>query len=87
MCSVSDVKIGPYCAPSILITFINMVLFKENTAPQGCDAYMYGGQVCESVIVPVNAKIIMAVVPQKQWCVALRNMGDMDGVNLPPFVV
>jgi hypothetical protein len=44
-CSFSDEKTGPYCAPSILITFINMVLFKENTAPTQCDAYMYGGQV------------------------------------------
>merc|ERR1712241_815468 len=32
------------CAPSILITFINMVLFKENEAETGCEAYMYGGQ-------------------------------------------
>ena len=32
------------CAPSILITFINMVLFKENEAEPGCEAYMYGGQ-------------------------------------------
>lgn len=44
-CSFSDEKTGPYCAPSILITFINMVLFKENTAPLQCDQYMYGGQV------------------------------------------
>lgn len=32
------------CAPSILITFINMVLFKDNKAEEGCDAYMYAGQ-------------------------------------------
>merc|ERR1719210_1424720 len=32
------------CAPSILITFINMVLFKENEAEDGCDPYMYAGQ-------------------------------------------
>ena len=40
-----DVKTSPYCAPSILITFINMVLFKKNEAPAVCDKYMYGGQV------------------------------------------
>jgi len=39
-----DEKTGPYCAPSILITFINMVLFKENTAPPQCNAYMFAGQ-------------------------------------------
>lgn len=32
------------CAPSILITFINMVLFKSNEAEPGCSGYMYGGQ-------------------------------------------
>lgn len=35
---------GPFCAPSVLITFINMMLFKENTAPEGCDPYMFPNQ-------------------------------------------
>lgn len=39
---------GAHCAPSILITFINMVLFKSSYPPNGevpdCDPYMYGGQ-------------------------------------------
>jgi V-type H+-transporting ATPase subunit a len=33
------------CAPSVLISFINMVLFKTNDEPNpGCDPYMYWGQ-------------------------------------------
>jgi V-type H+-transporting ATPase subunit a len=32
------------CAPSILITFINMVLFRGSEAEKDCDAFMYGGQ-------------------------------------------
>lgn len=33
------------CAPSILITFINMVLFKAPNEPlEGCSPYMYAGQ-------------------------------------------
>ncbi|KAK3919670.1 V-type proton ATPase 116 kDa subunit a1 [Frankliniella fusca] len=36
--------LGPTCAPSILITFINMVLFKPADKVAGCDPYMYGGQ-------------------------------------------
>ena len=33
------------CAPSILITFINMVLFKDNEFEEACQTgYMYGGQ-------------------------------------------
>lgn len=35
---------GPGCAPSVLITFINMVLFKPATKVGNCDPYMYGGQ-------------------------------------------
>ena len=37
---------GPYCAPSILITFINMVLFKKaDKAPGDCKVNMfYSGQ-------------------------------------------
>ncbi|XP_049797993.1 V-type proton ATPase 116 kDa subunit a 1 isoform X1 [Schistocerca nitens] len=35
---------GPACAPSILITFINMVLFKGSVPPKGCDEFMYSGQ-------------------------------------------
>ncbi|CAD0197148.1 unnamed protein product [Chrysodeixis includens] len=40
------VKTSAYCAPSILITFINMMLFKhdENTRPV-CDPVMYAGQM------------------------------------------
>ncbi|KAL0832478.1 hypothetical protein ABMA28_000703 [Loxostege sticticalis] len=40
------VRTSAYCAPSILITFINMMLFKtdENTRPV-CDDTMYAGQI------------------------------------------
>lgn len=40
----TDPTHGPFCAPSVLITFINMVLFKPGTAPKGCSPWMYGGQ-------------------------------------------
>jgi len=32
------------CAPSILITFINMVLFRGNESEANCDPYLYAGQ-------------------------------------------
>ncbi|XP_077295638.1 V-type ATPase subunit a family protein Vha100-1 isoform X2 [Arctopsyche grandis] len=38
------VKVSPYCAPSILITFINMVLMKATPDRPHCDVYMYAGQ-------------------------------------------
>lgn len=41
------VALTPGCAPSILITFIGMVLFKYDNYDKhdGCDPYMFGGQV------------------------------------------
>ncbi|XP_065211529.1 V-type proton ATPase 116 kDa subunit a 1-like isoform X2 [Planococcus citri] len=43
---IEDFKSGPGCAPSILITFINMVLFKYNVTPlPNCGSvYMFGIQ-------------------------------------------
>lgn len=43
----ADWQYGTSCAPSILITFINMVLMKpqpDNLKPTDCDPFMYGGQ-------------------------------------------
>jgi V-type H+-transporting ATPase subunit a len=43
---LSAEALTPGCAPSILITFIGMVLFKYDTvALDGCENYMYPGQV------------------------------------------
>ncbi|XP_034942941.1 V-type proton ATPase 116 kDa subunit a isoform X2 [Chelonus insularis] len=49
--AVNEEKYGPHCAPSILITFINMVLFKspnevdsENAKNDPCSEFMFAGQ-------------------------------------------
>ncbi|KAL0133301.1 hypothetical protein PUN28_000806 [Cardiocondyla obscurior] len=34
----------PGCAPSVLITFINMMLFKNAVVPKDCSQYMFEGQ-------------------------------------------
>ncbi|KAJ8727317.1 hypothetical protein PYW07_001436 [Mythimna separata] len=39
------VKTSAYCAPSILITFINMMLFKTDPPRPPCDDVMYAGQM------------------------------------------
>lgn len=39
------VKTSAYCAPSILITFINMMLFKHDNPRPPCDDAMYAGQM------------------------------------------
>jgi V-type H+-transporting ATPase subunit a len=35
---------SPGCAPSVLVYFINMMLFNKNKALDGCQPYMYPGQ-------------------------------------------
>ncbi|KAG7211594.1 hypothetical protein KM043_010850 [Ampulex compressa] len=42
--SSPDKVYGPTCAPSVLITFINMMLFGKNEVPQGCSEFMFSGQ-------------------------------------------
>ncbi|XP_044727031.1 V-type proton ATPase 116 kDa subunit a1 isoform X2 [Chrysoperla carnea] len=39
-----DYTLTPTCAPSVLIIFINMLLFKNSDPPPGCDRFMYEGQ-------------------------------------------
>ncbi|XP_025270283.1 V-type proton ATPase 116 kDa subunit a [Camponotus floridanus] len=42
--SSDDIGRRPGCAPSVLITFINMMLFKNAIVPEGCSQYMFEGQ-------------------------------------------
>ncbi len=58
--NAEDPEAFPYserCAPSILITFINMVLFSTIQPEKGCETvYMYGGQYgiqCILVVISV----------------------------------
>ncbi|XP_031834864.1 V-type ATPase subunit a family protein Vha100-2 [Nomia melanderi] len=39
-----DLTYTPTCAPSVLITFINMILQSEAVMPPGCSQYMFPGQ-------------------------------------------
>ena len=39
-----DFNLSERCAPSILITFINMVLFRGSESEPNCDGSIYGGQ-------------------------------------------
>jgi V-type H+-transporting ATPase subunit a len=40
----SEAPFSPGCAPSVLVYFINMMLFGKEKPADGCDAYMYPGQ-------------------------------------------
>nr|CAD7571407.1 unnamed protein product [Timema californicum] len=40
----NEIKYGPTCAPSILILFINMMLFKSSEVAEYCDEFMFSWQ-------------------------------------------
>lgn len=53
---VDEIGYSPQCAPSILITFINMVLFKSSNFSADCKTpYMYAGQKGIQLILVVCA--------------------------------
>ncbi|XP_044259991.1 V-type proton ATPase 116 kDa subunit a1 isoform X2 [Tribolium madens] len=55
------IKYSPRCAPSILITFINMVLNKETIVDSECDATMYAGQI------PIQKLLFVCAVICVPW--------------------
>ncbi|XP_011875110.1 PREDICTED: V-type proton ATPase 116 kDa subunit a isoform 1 isoform X2 [Vollenhovia emeryi] len=80
---------GPGCAPSVLITFINMVLFKPAVKIGKCDPYMYGGQdgfqhflvVVALLCVPwmLLAKPVLMIRNRRKQHYQLNNHGAENG--------
>ncbi|CAL1678382.1 unnamed protein product [Lasius platythorax] len=85
----NDLVEGPGCAPSVLITFINMVLFKPAAKVGQCEPYMYGGQgglqkflvVVALLCVPwmLLAKPILMMRNRKKQHYQLNNHGAENG--------
>lgn len=78
---LSVVFSDPYsetCAPSILITFINMVLCKKpNTPPEGCDNYMFPGQpFFESVFLLIALASVPVMLFAKPYLVLKERKND-----------
>ncbi|XP_076173159.1 V-type ATPase subunit a family protein Vha100-1 isoform X1 [Ptiloglossa arizonensis] len=86
----NDPEHGPFCAPSVLITFINMVLFKTASAPVECvSPWMYAGQEGLQVLLVIIAvlcipwmllgKPIMIMYNRKKQHYQLNNHGTENG--------
>ncbi|XP_029675276.1 V-type proton ATPase 116 kDa subunit a isoform X1 [Formica exsecta] len=85
----NDLIEGPGCAPSVLITFINMVLFKPAAKVGLCEPYMYGGQgglqkflvIVALLCVPwmLLAKPILLMRNRKKQHYQLNNHGAENG--------
>ncbi|XP_014235202.1 V-type proton ATPase 116 kDa subunit a isoform X7 [Trichogramma pretiosum] len=85
-----------FCAPSVLITFINMVLFKTSAEIKPCSPYMYAGQggfenllvICAVLCIPwmLLAKPILLMQERKRKHIQLQHgteNGDIDGAVQP----
>ncbi|XP_058795472.1 V-type proton ATPase 116 kDa subunit a 1 isoform X2 [Phymastichus coffea] len=90
----TDPKTSPYCAPSVLLSFINMVLFKpaverKYDATGYCDSGMYGGEsgfekflvILAVLCIPwmLLAKPIMIMQERKKKHVQLNTHGTENG--------
>lgn len=58
----ADIKRSPGCAPSVLITFINMMLFKNAVVPDGCSQYMFDGQDILQLILLIGAVLCIPLM-------------------------
>lgn len=84
-----DEQHGPYCAPSVLITFINMVLFNKSVRREPCEENMYAGQqglqkflvVIALLCIPwmLFAKPFMMMQERKKQHYQLNNHGTENG--------
>jgi len=95
----NELKYGPYCAPSVLILFINMMLFKNTEPPNGCQEFMFEGQkelqmafvFVALLCIPVmlfGKPIYMSISKKSQKPHVNGRNGDVNqGMELQPEVV
>ena len=68
------------CAPSILITFINMVMFRGFEPPKGCEAFIYAGQKgFQSFLVILAAICVPWMLFAKPFCIKRAHIGYKEG--------
>ncbi|XP_050427792.1 V-type proton ATPase 116 kDa subunit a 1-like [Adelges cooleyi] len=79
----NDFPKSPACAPSILITFINMVLFKDNPPLEHCNTvYMFSGQeTLQKCLVFVAVLCVPIMLFAKPICVMRQKEKHVQLVN------
>ncbi|XP_076764209.1 V-type ATPase subunit a family protein Vha100-2 isoform X2 [Xylocopa sonorina] len=60
--SSTDHAFSPTCAPSVLITFINMILMGHTDMPEGCSEFMFPGQGVLQMVCIVIAALCIPVM-------------------------
>ncbi|KAK4880998.1 hypothetical protein RN001_004317 [Aquatica leii] len=76
-----ETKYSTSCAPSILILFINMVLFKSNKPPKDCVEHMFDGQKTLQMVFLIVAVLCIPVMLFGKPIYILRNNGDLHNSN------
>lgn len=90
----TDYRIGSSCAPSILIMFINMMLFKEPTQHDNCDLYIFEFQpTLQMILVVVGVLCIpvmlfgkpIYIILQRKKKQNMQSNGDVNrGMEMQP---
>lgn len=60
--NLGEYKFSSACAPSILIIFINMMLFKEAKVPERCEEFMFSWQGELQYVLVVAAVLCIPVM-------------------------
>ncbi|KAL4098432.1 hypothetical protein QTP88_023046 [Uroleucon formosanum] len=78
----NDFANSPACAPSILITFINMVLFKDAVALANCDTvYMFAGQGALQKFLVIVALLCVPIMLLAKPIYIMRQQKEKHLVN------
>ncbi|XP_044726479.1 V-type proton ATPase 116 kDa subunit a1 isoform X3 [Chrysoperla carnea] len=73
--------VSPRCAPSILITFINMVLFKPDTPEKACSDPIYPGQSgIQKLLVVIAFCCIPVMLFAKPWYI-VKHQNKHQSIN------
>lgn len=72
-----EMPYNPGCAPSVLILFINMMLFKHTAPQKGCEEYMFVGQDKLQLVLVMLSLLCVPVLllgkPIHELCVRRRH--------------
>lgn len=74
----NPVETSPGCAPSILVTFINMVLLSPGIASEPCSPWMFSGQLYIQHLLVIVAVICIPWLLIAKPCLKLREQKRLD---------
>jgi len=85
---VDIIRYGPSCAPSVLILFINMMLFKSSPPTgKGCEEFMFDGQDILQYVFVILALLCIPVLLLGKPIYILCGGGKKSSDNVSAFHV